>query len=167
MVQLILAFAFAFNFLETGLGIGTNLPVGNLERFFSPSASGSIYIAKKLPAGKLNLNYENSSFSGIGQPTYQLQLNQLTIEYSYPLFHRHKWSIPIHFGIGNIWLNRKLLLATEKGVIQKGELGVGSFENFGQTNFGAKFSLVGLYNLTERNSSAYFINLKITLGYEF
>lgn len=166
MISLIFASIFACNFIEVGLGIGTNTPIGNMERFFSTGATGSIYLAKELGVNRFSLGYENSNLPSANLATYQLQLHCLTLEYGRSILHRDQWSLPIYLGVSNVWLKRKLLTIGESGIVQAGNLGIGFLEDIGQTSFGIKFLVAGLYSLSTKKTATYIIGLKVSLGYE-
>jgi hypothetical protein len=167
MISLILASIFTFKVIEVGLGIGTNTPIGNMERFFSTGATGSIYLTKELGANRISLDYEISNLPSPNLPTYQLQLQRLSLEYGYSIYRHNRWSLPIYLGISNVWLKRKQQTLTETGIVQAGELGIGFHEDISRANFGAKFFVSGLYYLGRKKTSAYIIGLKFNLGYEF
>ena len=165
MISLILVSVFSFNMVEVGLGIGTNTPIGNIERYFSAGASGSVYLAKELGKSKFILSYEKSNLAGVGQSTCQLQLDQVSFEYDHSVYNHENWSLPIYLGISNIWLKRKFQTLEEKGTVQAGDIGIGFLENISRTRFGVKFFVSGLYSLSDTKNSAYIMGLKITIGY--
>jgi hypothetical protein len=166
MVSLILAAFFSFNAIEVGLGVGTNAPIGNMERYFSAGASLSLYVGKEIGREKFILNYENSTFTGNGQPSYELQLNGISFEYGHYIFQRGNWSLPISIGINNTWLRREFQNLQENGSVQGVDLGIGFLESIRRAKFGAKFSVSGLYSLSEVKNSAYMLRLIVTIGYE-
>ena len=166
MVQLILAAVFSFNAIEVGLGVGTNTPIGNMERYFSAGASFSVDIGKEIGRERFILSYENSALSGNGQPSYEIQLNEISFEYGHSVIKRGNWSLPVSLGINNIWLGREYQNLQEKGTVQGVDLGIGFLETMQRAKFGAKFSVGGLYSLSEVKNSAYILKLKVLIGYE-
>lgn len=165
---LLVNFVHSANFIEVGLGLGTNTPIGNLEHYFSAGTIVSAYLGKQLGRSEFLLIYENSSLLGNGLPNYQLQLNRLLFECEFPIYSRSNWSLPVLWGIGNVWLKRKLLAAgemIEKGTAYQGVIGVGVQEKVSHTKIAAQFFIAGLYNFAKTTHSAYLIGLKITVGY--
>ena len=166
MVPLILAAVFSFNAIEVGLGVGTNTPIGNMERYFSAGAAFSFNLGKEIGRERFILSYENSSFAGNGQPSYKLQLNGISFEYGHYVFKRGNWSLPVSLGINNTWLSREFQNLQEKGTVQGVDLGIGFLESIQRAKFGAKFSVAGLYSLSEVENSAYILKLKVLISYE-
>jgi hypothetical protein len=166
MIPLFLAAVFSFNALEVGVGVGTNTPIGNMERYFSASAAFSVYLGKEIGRERFILSYENSALGGNGLPSYQLQLNEISIEYGHSVIKKGNWSLPISLGIYNIWLSREWQNLKENGTVQGIDLGAGFLETVQRAKFGLKFTMGGLYSFSEPKNSAYLLKLKVLFGYE-
>ena len=166
MIPLILAAVFSFNAIEVGLGVGTNTPIGNMERYFSAGAAFSAYLGKEIGRERFILSYENSALGGNGLPSYELQLNEISFEYGHCILKKGNWSLLVSLGINNIWLSREFQNLRENGIVQGVDLGIGFLESIERAKFGAKFSVGGLYNLSEVKNSAYILKIRVVIGYE-
>ncbi len=166
MLPLLLLSALSFNMIEVGAGMGINVPIGNMERYFSAGALISIHLGKEIGPGKFILSFDNSTLSGNGQPTYELQMNRIGLEYGYYVIRGGNWSLPLSLGINHIWLSREFQTLEEKGTVQGAEIGIGFLEKIKRTSLGAKFFVSGLYSLSKIKSSAYMVGLKATIGYD-
>ena len=166
MISLLLLCALSFNIIEVGTGMGINAPIGNMERYFSAGSLISVHLGKEVGGGKFILSFENSTLKGNEQPIYELQMNQIGLEYGYYLLRSKNWSLPLSIGFNNIWLSREFQTLKEKGTVQGVEIGFGFLEKIKRTSFGAKFLVAGLYSLAEPKNSAYVLGIKAFIGYE-
>ena len=166
MTALLLLSAFSFNLVEIGIGMGTNTPIGNMERNFTAGALFSVQLGKEVVRGKFILSFENSTLSGNGQSTYELQMNGIGLKYGYYLFRGNNWSLPLALGINQIWLSRKFQTLKENGMVQGVNIGIGFLERIKRASFGAEFFVAGLYGLAVPRNAAYMLGIKATFGYE-
>ncbi|MFB0510136.1 MAG: hypothetical protein ACETVX_06535 [bacterium] len=170
MISLIFVSVLSFNLIEVGARIGANTPIGNMERYFTAGALGSVYLAKGFGNNRFILSYENCRLEGAGQPTYNLQLDQISVEYCRSVFSRNNWSLPVYLGFSNIWLKRKLLSLEEKGMVQGADIGLGFLESVKRVKFGIGFFVKSLFEtkggFLKIENSAYLLSMRVTVGYE-
>ena len=85
---------FIINSLDVGIKFGPDFPIGNLQRFYSTSATAGIY----LQMNNVMLDYSFSKLLSKTNNNENLYLHSATISYQYPFYSKNNLSLTASFG---------------------------------------------------------------------